>query len=277
MWRLKKLSQRRIFQYRKATWRVRALPNFIILGAQKAGTTSLYEYLSQHPKLVPSYTKEVHYFDGGIESNENCFYKGEAWYRAHFPLRWKLAQSKRTFEASPLYLFHPYAPMRISELIPKAKLVVLLRNPVERAISQYFHEKRTGDETLPIMDAFQAEGRRLRRAIDMRDYNDYSYIHHTYLSRGLYHQQLIRYLECFDRHQILILNSEEFFTHPSKTLKSVFAFAEVDDKVTLEDLKPRNVGISKEKVGSSVYKYLEDYFRPHNQKLYDLIGQDYGW
>ena len=274
--RAKTIARDMIFKFRKRTSSNRVIPDLIIIGAQKSGTTSLFVYLSQHPHLLPSYVKEVHFFDGGLNPNVDNFNSGETWYRAHFPLK-KNASNKKVFEASPLYLFNPLAPQRISELIPEVKLIAILRNPVERAISHFFHEKRGGGESLPIMEALQSEEKRLEPIIDKQDYKSNLFIHHSYKNRGLYHDQLKRYLKFFPMGSILVINSEDLFTQPDDTLRRVFQFVGVDTEFTINDLKPRNVRSNRNKIDPDVYEYLEDYFRPHNQELYKLIGEDYGW
>lgn len=264
-------------KYRQITWSNRFLPDFIIIGAQKSGTTSLYDYLSQHPQLRPSYKKEVHFFDGGLDPNVDNFKKGEAWYRSNFPLKRNTGNNQKAFEASPLYIFNPLAPQRISELIPKVKLIAVLRNPVERAISHYFHEKRKGFESLPIMQALKAEDERLKPVIDKQDYKNNIFIHHSYKNRGLYHEQLKRYLNYFPMSNILVINSETLFMQPHDTLRRVFQFVDVDAEFTINDIEPRNVGSNRIEIDPEAYEYLEDYFQPHNQDLYELVGKNYGW
>jgi len=264
-------------KYRQKTWSNRFLPDFIIIGAQKSGTSSLYGYLSQHPELMASYKKEVHYFDGGLDPNVDTFKKGEAWYRSNFPIRRNTRNNQKAFEASPLYIFNPLAPQRISELIPEVKLIAVLRNPVERTISHYFHEKRKGFESLPIMQALKVEEERLKPVIDRQDYKNNTFIHHSYKKRGLYHEQLKRYLNYFPMRNILVINSEALFMQPHDTLRRVFQFVGVDEEFTINDLKPRNVGSNKTEIDPDTYEYLKDYFQPHNQELYKLVGENYKW
>jgi hypothetical protein len=233
--------------------------------------------LSQHPQLEPSYGKEVHFFDGGLDPSVDNYQKGEAWYRAHFPLYRNISMHQKAFEASPLYIFNPLAPKRIAELLPKVKLIAVLRNPTERAISHYFHEERRGTESLSIMEAFQAEEKRLKTVIDKKDYKSKAFRSHSYKSRGLYSRQLRRYLDYFPMSSILVMNSEKLFTEPDITLRRIHQFVGVDTEFTIRDLRARNVATDKHKVEPSVYRYLEDYFRPHNQMLYELIGENYGW
>lgn len=274
---VKRQFLKRRLDYGRLTWEQRALPDFIIIGAQKAGTSSLFFYLAQHPQVVGSYTKEVHFFDGGIKPGTNNFAKGETWYRAHFPLRKNLGATQKTFEASPFYIFNPLVPGRIADLLPDVKLIALLRNPVDRAISQYFQEKRRNREPLEITEALAQEETRLEPAIRRRDYNNATFMYHSYKSRGLYKQQLERYFERFSRQQILLIKSEDLFKDTNGTLRQVFEFIGVDSDFTVRKLTPRNVAKTKGAVPSEVSEYLKSYFLPHNRALYELVGRDFGW
>jgi len=278
---VQKAGMSSILKYRQATWRNRSLPDFIIIGAQKSGTTSLYRYLSQHPQLIASYKKEVHFFDGGIDNYYvDNFEKGEAWYRANFPRKRKSNTSQKVFEASPLYLFNPLVPQRIYDFMPEVKLIAILRNPVERAISHYFHAKRkqgVGVETLPMLEAFQAEEERLKPIVKQQDFKNPIFRRHSYKGKGLYYEQLKRYLNYFSNKSILVLDSESFFAVPDDGLRMIFEFVGVDSGFTVPDLKPGNVGKNKVEVGLDVYDYLENYFEPYNQKLYKLLGRSFSW
>ena len=273
----KRIARNITSKYRIKTWSNRILPNFIIIGAQKSGTTSLHLYLSQHPQLIPSYRQKVHFFDGGLDPNVDNFKYGEAWYRSHFPLKRNTGSNQKAFETSPLYIFNPLAPKRIYQLINNVKLIAILRNPVDRAISHYFHEKRKDRESLPILEALQSEEERLKPVIEKQNYKSSIFRHYSYKSRGLYYDQLKRYLDYFPMSNILVINSEMLFMHPSDTLRRVFRFAGVDTEFAVKDLRPYNVGGNKSDVNTGVYGYLEDYFRSHNQALYELIGEDFGW
>jgi hypothetical protein len=263
--------------YMQAAWRSRALPDFIIIGAQKSGTTSLYRYLCQHPQIVPSVKKEVHFFDGGIDPSVDNFEKGLPWYSTHFPSRKNLNADQKTFEATPSYLFNPIAPKRIYDLIPQVKLVALLRNPTERAISHYFHEKRKGREPLSILEALEVEETRLKSSIEEKNYKSDVFINYSYKLRGLYKNQLERYSDLFPMEQILILPSEEFFANPNTSLARVFEFIEVDKNFKVLDLVPRMVAKNRVEIEPNVYEYLNSFFLPHNQALYKMVGENYGW
>lgn len=238
--------------YRTVTAKRRALPDFLIIGTEKGGTTSFYYFLSQHPQIhVPSW--EVSYFN-----KESNYEKGELWYRSNFPLISKINPGELVGDKTPGYLFSPDAPERIQKDLPNAKLICLLRNPTDRAISDYFMALRDKDEHLPIMDAMLADRGR-------------------YKNRGLYFEQLKRYERFLKNKRLLILSSEDFFAHPKKILKQVHRFLGTDEKFKPGDLFPKNVGDNKAPVSPEVYEYLNEYFKPHNQRLYNYLNRDFGW
>jgi hypothetical protein len=266
------------------TWRLRlstsshrCLPSFIVVGAMKSGTTSLFSYLRQHPQLVPSCIKEVHYFDGGINPKIDNYERGLGWYRSHFPLRSRLDLRSKVFEATPLYLFNPWAPERIFSVLPDVKIIVILRNPTERAISHYFHERRAGRESLPILDALIAEEKRLESIIEAEDYKNEGYIHYSYKRRGEYKRQLVRYFEHFPREQILVLSFDDLVRTPTDALKSVFEFLQVESPFLPRSPRPRRTRFRRHRVASEVYLYLDQHFLPHNRDLYQLLGTRLGW
>jgi len=248
--------------YRTVTAKNRALPDFLIIGTQKGGTVSLHRLLAQHPQMHMAKV-EAHYFD--IESN---YKKGELWYRSHFPFRSKIAPDDLVGERTPDYLFFPNAAKRIQKDLPNIKLICLLRNPTERAISNYFMAVRGGRESLPIMEALTTEEER---------YGSSGYGHRSYKRRGLYLEQLKRYEGYSLKNQLLILSSEEFFTNPQKTLKQVFRFLGVGETFECSNFSPRNVGKNKTPIPKEVYEYLNKYFKPYNRRLYNYLNRDFGW
>lgn len=144
--RFRKASQIARWAGRRLTANWRALPDFIVIGAQKGGTTPLSHYLmEQHPSVIPPTDKEVHFYDRNYE-------KGIRWYKAHFPLLRLLDQGTATGEASPYYLAHPHVPGRIALNQPSVKMIALLRDPKSRAISHYHMSVRKGRETRATLD-----------------------------------------------------------------------------------------------------------------------------
>jgi hypothetical protein len=269
-----KIAARWILRSRQWTAWARVLPDFIVVGAQRAGTTSLYNYLLRHPRVAPALVKEVHYFD-------LAYHKGEGWYRAHFLTRLRRASARRvlTGEASPYYLFHPRCAERIAGMVPRAKLVVLLRNPVDRAYSHYYHEVQRGREPLSFEEAIEREAQRLQgeedRLLQEECSYSFSHQHYSYLSRGIYVDQLKRFQPLFPREQLLVLKSETFFAEPKAVLNQVLTFLGLS---TWEpDRLPKyNMGTYRA-MDRILRGRLTEFFRPHNERLYKHLGVDLGW
>ena len=259
-----------LWGWRQATAGLRALPDLIIIGAQKGGTTSLAHYLGQHPQIIRPFRKEVHFFDNNLA-------RGERWYRAHLPLRSALGRGRIAFEASPLYMFNPLVAERIAALLPNVKLVAILRDPTERAISQYHMQVRKGRETLAIREALEAEDERLAGPLAREDYSHPSFAHFSYKRRGHYAEQLERYLRWFPASQMLVLSSDDLFERPEATLRQLFEFAGVNPGFGIADLNARNIGGASVEIDRAIRRHLDDYFRPHNQRLYAMIGRDLKW
>lgn len=195
-------------------------PDFLIIGTQKGGTTSLYQYLLAHPHIAPAASKEVHFFDLQFD-------QGADWYRSQFPPPVPAGQPL-TGEATPYYLFHPLVPQRVAAFCPQVKLIVLLRNPVDRALSHYHHEVRWGFEDLPLAEAIAAEDDRLageaeKFAADPL-YASYAYQHYSYRARGRYREQLVQWRSHFSASQILILSSHKLNQDTAATLDRVAEF-----------------------------------------------------
>ncbi len=250
--------------------RYRALPDFIIVGAQRSGTTSLYRYLSEHPDVLPAIRKEIHYFDLNYE-------KGVNWYRRHFPLRRHIDLLSKTRgvnvitgEASPYYLYYPLAPDRIYSTVPDVKIIIMLRNPVDRAYSHYFHEKRLGEERLSFEDAIRNERERL---LDNDGY--FYHQHYSYLSRGKYVEQVKRYFEVFIRENVLIIESEDFFDDTMTAYSNVLDFLGVE-KHSLNDVRA-HYSLDYGEMDEGVRAELVEFFRPYNRELYRYLGSCFSW
>jgi hypothetical protein len=236
---------------------VGSLPDFIIIGAQKGGTTTFYGLLTRHPNVEPAAIRELHFFD-----RSDRFDKGVEWYRRCFPPpRWNNGRRSITGEKTPFYLFHPHVPERMAEVIPQARLIALLRNPVDRAYSQYHHDIRRAQAS------GTTEPRTFEEAIEQHD--------SSYLPRGIYVDQLLRWSEYFGKEQMLILKSEDFFEHTTQTMTLVQDFLDLPHQQL--DLPPRKTGGRYEQMDPATRGRLEAYFEPHNQRLYEYLGVDFGW
>jgi hypothetical protein len=251
------------------------LPNFLIIGAMKGGTTSLYHNMVQHPKIIPALWKEIYFFD-------SRYYKGLNWYRSHFSLKARPRPdrpSRITGEATPSYLYHPHAARRAHACVPEARLVVLLRNPIERAYSHYHHEVRRGGETRSFEEAIEQEEALLSGELDKikedEHYYSKNYMRRSYMTRGIYIDQLKTWMNYFDRERFLILRSEDFFEDPPSALKHVYSFLDLPDWQP-DDLKKYGA-FQYSKIAKSTREYLVGYFEPHNQRLYEFLGTDLAW
>ena len=265
------------YRARLLTAPARVLPDFVILGAQKAGTTSLYAYLCAHPEVRAAARKEVHYFDLN-------YARGASWYRSMFPLAVALASDRRggrrvlVGEASPYYLFHPLAAQRASALVPSAQLIVLLRDPVERAWSHYRHEVKAGREPLAFEAALAAEPARLAgadAALRAGASPEAHPSHRTfsYVARGRYAEQLRPWLAHYPREQLLGNECDfygEFGLAQTGTSDNGVAYKA---KVMFNEYNPgTDQGMS-----AQARATLTEAFRQPNADLAELLGRDLGW
>jgi hypothetical protein len=256
-----------------------ALPDFLVIGVGKGGTTYLYHLLTQHPLVEPAATKEVHFFG-------NLYDEGVEWYRQCFPTpRWKDGRMTITGEASP-HIAHPPAPERVAEVVPEARLIALLRNPVDRAYSRYQQMVRRGritrsfeevvekEKTL-LLEAPQGGEEREEYLAEARESSE-SWIQALY--KGIYVEHLARWSEHFDREQMLVLKSEDFFARPQEVLQQVFRFLDLPEwQPDPSEFERKRNSRKYEKMSPETRRHLEEYFAPHNRRLYDFIGRDLGW
>lgn len=232
-------------------------PDFIIIGAMKAATSAIYDYLSQHPRVIRRYPKELHFFTLN-------FNQGLDWYLSQFsPVRTnQKGQPLLTGEASPTYLVDAEAPVRIRSLFPNAKFIVSLRNPTDRAISHYYHQvKRVKNEMRSLEEAFsEAELSNL----DKKPYSPTR----QYILNGLYAQQLKNWFEIFPREQILVLNYHDLETNPDRFVKEVFKFLDLQD-YCLTDIEKVYANQYSEPT-QDVQQRLNEYFKTYNEDLENL-------
>ncbi len=246
-------------------------PDFIIIGAQKCGTSSLFYKLNEHPGILLPKSKELHFFD-------EHFSRGLDWYLSFFTQR-RPAESFIAGEASPYYFFHPLVPVRIFQTFPGIKLVLLLRSPVDRAYSQYQHMKREGRIPLTFEHCINLESEILggRKEAFFKDENhsDLLYRRFSFLARSRYAEQLTAWYACFSREQILIIRSEDFFSDPGKIFQVVFHFLGLPShpvELTKKEKYPVYPPMKPE-----TRQKLANYFEPCNRQLCELTGRDFGW
>jgi Sulfotransferase domain len=261
-----------------ATAGLRMVPGFLLIGAQRCGTTSLFRALAAHPQVMPpTFRKGVNYFDLN-------YYRGAQWYRAHFPLAEVAARRAGrhgppvAFEASGYYLYHPQAVERLGHDMPGVKLVAMLRDPVERAFSAHKHELARGYEQEGFERALELEdGRLAGEAERMRadpGYESFAHRHHSYRHRGQYAEQLERVYEFFPRAQVHVIDSAAYFARPAEEYQRLLAF------LGLRPFEPAFAAANARPgppMPAGSRRMLERHFRPHNERLAELLGREPGW
>jgi hypothetical protein len=277
---IRKNAYRALVTAGQPTRRARMLPGFLIVGAERCGTTSMYHVLKQHPAVFGTALRkqEVHFFDVGYD-------RGLAWYQAQFPMRAPARLAARgtkvapvAFEASPYYMFHPLAPERIHRDLPGVKLLVLLRDPVERAYSAHANHVGHGLETEPFERALELEDSRLageaERIIADPSYNSYSHRHHSYRIRGQYIDQLEVLERVFGRDRMLVIDSDDFFANPGPAYDQVLEFLGLPSctpAFTPQNARPRSP------MPGPVAAALEEHYRPYDERLAAWLGQQPSW
>lgn len=264
------LKRSAVWRFRRVTAGLRVLPDFVVIGAQRSGTTSLYDYFLRHPQVIPAYKKEVHFYD--LHHG-----RGVDWYRANFPFRWQMGNGKITGEATPNYLVYPQAAERLHAVTPHAKLIVLLRNPVDRAHSAWRLRSMEGSETGTFEEALAREMDQAHTDVsDIEDPRTVGrFLRFLYLAKSRYPEQLERWWALFPRGQILIVKSEELFTDPDKALGAIAEFLGIArwqpaSFRTVNEAKPAPID-------PALRARLVEYFAPHNARLEAMVGREFDW
>ena len=253
----------------------RALPDFLVIGAQKSGTTALFEYLRTNPAVVSPVAKELHYLD------RERTWRQDRRYRLSFPSRERLVAvggpSGRalTGEATPEYLFYADAPPRAAALVPDARLVVLLRDPVERAWSHWRMEVARGWEDLSFEDALLAEEERFARALATGDRRSLN--RHSYRVRGLYADQLERWFRWYPRHQVHVERSDDLFGDPGATYDRILGFLRLPHHAPEFAVhRPVAGGRAEDSpLAPGTEDELRAWFEAPNARLAELVGIDF--
>jgi len=257
------------------------LPDYYIIGAAKSGTTSLYDYLVQHQCVQPITTKEPRFFD-------KYYNRGENWYRINFPFTFQKFISEKinkkkfiTGDATPRYLDHPHAPHRIKKITPNAKFIILLRNPIDRAYSNYNMRINAKREHLSFEDTIEKERKQgkdeFKKMQQNEEYYSRDYYHNAYLDRSIYVDKLKRWMEVFPKEKFLIIQSEEFFKDTSKMYKEVLEFLNLPNQELPEYKQIGKAKYKQPKMNSETRKKLVEYFKPHNERLYEFLGRRFDW
>lgn len=250
-----------------------ALPDFLVIGGMRCGTTSLFAYLADHPQVEPAIGKELQYF--------SVFYdKGERWYRSHFPTPRNHGQ---TFEASPYYLYYPLTASRVAASLPHARFIALLRDPVERAFSHYTHSVERGVEKLSFRDAVAAEPARLE-PFGSGDLTSraahFALRSYSYVSRGRYAEQLARWYDHFAPEQVLVIKSESLYADPQATYARCLEFLGLPVHQPTEfavHTRPKPSMADQRRAAEPTMRELRRSFAPLNEQVGQLLGWDETW
>ena len=258
---------------RYVTAPLRVLPDFFVIGAVRSGTTSLFHYLNQHPNIVGALYDELGYFDDN-------YHLGVNWYKSLFPtiLTKKRIQKEHgkflSFDDTPFYIYNPQVARRISNNFPNAKMILLLRNPIDRAYSNYnlpSSTKLTFEETIKS-EIDEINNTDLDSKDELYLVNDF---YEKILPRGFYAKQLESWYQIFPKEKILIQSSEEFGNNTHEVLKQIFAFLEIK-QVKIPDITKQNVR-KFSPMKQDTRDNLVDFFKPYNESLYNLIGKRFDW
>ena len=254
----------------------RVLPDFFVIGPGRTGTTSLFHYLGQHPSISKSAYDELGFFDVN-------YHLGLNWYRSLFPsiLNKFLVKLKTkmflTYDVTPSYVRRPWVAKRIKNLFPKSKLIIVLRNPIDKSYSTYklyvkqSGEKRTFQEVI---------------ADDMDDISNWKIkskddeyfatkIENSILARGFYLEQLLVWYEMFPKDQILIISSEELSGNTRATMNQIFKFLNLPE-YEMPNISKVNVSPYSQ-MNEETRKLLISFFKPYNQELYKFLNFNFEW
>lgn len=255
-------------------------PSFLVPGFIKSGTSSLYHYLISHPQILPAVDKELFFF-------RNYFEQGLDWYLSHFPPI-PASMNYITGEATPIYITCPSIAKKIFHLFPDIKFIVLLRNPVDRAISCYFHQHKASWGYQAIQDSIAHTLEKIPNLLNnwpellpessiLITYRNYyiDYVFLVSLINSLYIYHLKEWLTIFPIEQFLIVKSEDLFGNPSATMKQVYRFLDIPD-YQMPEYHNYNPG-SYPPIPDNLRHRLVEFFRPHNQKLEEYLDMKFNW
>ncbi|MFB9721279.1 sulfotransferase family protein [Planobispora longispora] len=270
--------------YAVSTADQRHLPDFLIVGSKRGGTTSLWNYLVQHPLVMPMFpeSREI--------KSPWYFYvnyaKGDAWYRSHFATERRLDQMERKYgtrpltgEACPYYMYYPPVAERVRERMPDAKIIISLRDPVRRAYSHYWERVDAGTEKLSFEEALAAEPERLRGEAERMAADPYYYSEahdfHSYRDRGIYLPQVQRWLELFPRENILIIAAEDLYRNEKETFAEVIRFLGLPEWEL--PIARRHNYLPAPPMNPETAAELADFYRPHNEALFRFLDRKFPW
>ena len=254
---------------------IRVLPDFIVIGAAKSGTTSLYHYLAQHPCIASSSYDELGYFDDN-------YHLGINWYKSFFPTKFtknkiiKKYGKFLTYDVTPGYFQNLWCIKRMCKTLPDVKLILVLRNPVDRTYSHYQSSTKRGMKTkIPFRDLLDIDLKTYEQI--KNDDNEYlNFILNSYIGPSIYVRLVKEWLKYFRLEQLLIFSTEELAKNPREVFSRIFGFLNIkEEEINTESRQ--NVGGYDASLDSDLRQRLIDFFRPHNEELFNTINQRFDW
>ena len=260
--------------------------NTFIVGTQKGGTSALFDYLKKSQQVTVGSKKEMGFF-----SQDKIFQRGSQWYSTEYK---KKPDTRILLDATPEYLYYPFVPKRIHNYNPNAKIIIVLREPVSRAFSHYTmfrninESPRKKQKTLKKLRFNTANTGELYELVKGNTFPSFSKaireeanieaLEPSYVRRGCYFEQVQRYLKFFPRKNILILESSDLKHNKKECVKKVANFLDISsDFVTDQDFESKHIGNYKEEIKEEDKKFLQKYYEPHNQKLFNLLDKKFDW
>ena len=256
---------------------IRVLPDFIIIGAMKSGTTSLYYNICQHQNVFEAAYDEIGFFDDNYELGLN-------WYRSMFPTIFQKYISKLkhqkflTGEDTPFYFWKEDAVNRINKILPNVKLIIILRNPIDRAYSNYTDRINQGKELNSFEEVIEREINLIKKNGEKNSKSNQIIDiikEPAYLAKGIYVNQLELWIKKFPLNQFHILSTEEMANNPNKTLQKVFEFLEIPKENIKTPQKRKKKKYSP--MNTKTRESLIEFYKPYNEKLFEEINQRFGW
>ena len=248
----------------------RVLPDFIIVGTVRSGSTSLYYNICEHPSVLSAAYDEIGFFDSN-------YHLGINWYRSMFPTIKEMENVERktgfaiTGEDTPFYFWKEEAAKRIFEMNSNSKIIGIFRNPVDRAYSNYNLAIRSKTEKLTFEEAIDEEigflkKHSFRESVDNK---------RSYLAKGIYENQIKIWFELFPREQIHLLSTEDMQKNPEKTLQKTFRFLEIPDYIIKNPQKQK--AVEYKKMNNETREKLVDFYKQHNERFFKTIQKNFGW
>ncbi|MDB9721748.1 sulfotransferase domain-containing protein [Nitrosopumilus sp.] len=254
---------------------LRVLPEFIVIGAAKSGTTSLYHYLSQHPCIIKSAYDELGYFDDNFNLGLN-------WYRSLFPTKFtqqKIEHEHKkflTYDVTPGYFQNPSCIKRMYETLPNVKLILVLRNPVDRTYSHYQASTKRGIKTKKSFQEILDKDLKKYEEVKNDDSEYKNFILNSYIGPSIYVKLVKEWLKYFSSEQLLILSSEELKKNHKEVFSKIHNFLNIKDE-EIDTVTKHNTGGDYTPLNSELRQKVIDFFKPHNEELFNIINQKFDW